>query len=95
MADFGDITTLEMHDLAAILHDTLTRMVDKLSDPDYNYVIRSAARYKAEEPHLCWYLQIRPRLTTAAGFELGTGMLVNPSLPEDDAAHLRGDSSPS
>jgi UDPglucose--hexose-1-phosphate uridylyltransferase len=30
-----------------------------------------------------------PRLTTPAGFEIGSGVTINPSLPEVDAAFLR------
>ncbi|MEQ8958714.1 MAG: galactose-1-phosphate uridylyltransferase, partial [Coleofasciculus sp. C2-GNP5-27] len=56
--------------------------------PDYNYVINTAARYKAEEPQVHWYCQISPRLTTPAGFELGSGISINPSLPEVDADFL-------
>jgi hypothetical protein len=43
---------------------------------------------KANEPQLHWYLQIRPRLTTQAGFEIGSGISINPSLPETDADFL-------
>jgi len=88
-ADFGSINVAEKHDLARILRRCLQRLHGLLDDPDYNYVIHSAARYKAGEPHLYWYIQIRPRLVTPAGFEIGSGMLVNPSLPEDDATALR------
>jgi UDPglucose--hexose-1-phosphate uridylyltransferase len=35
-------------------------------------------------------LQIIPRLTTPAGFELGSGMYINTALPEETAAFLRG-----
>jgi len=69
-------------DLAQALHDILARLYTKLQDPDYNYVINTAARYKAYEPQLHWYLQIWPRLTTQSGFELGSGMTINPSIPE-------------
>lgn len=31
----------------------------------------------------------RPRLTTRAGFEIGSGISINPSLPEEDAAVLK------
>jgi UDPglucose--hexose-1-phosphate uridylyltransferase len=89
-ADFGDITDIEQRDMAAILHSTLSRLKTALDDPHYNYVIHSAARFRADEPHLQWFMQIRPYLTKRAGFELGTGMRVNPSLPEADAAVLRG-----
>jgi UDPglucose--hexose-1-phosphate uridylyltransferase len=41
------------------------------------------------EPPIHWHLQIRPRLTTPVGFEMGTGISINPSLPENDAAFLK------
>jgi len=87
-ADFGAITDAEKTDLASALRDVLRRLHDKLKNPDYNYVIHSATQHKADEPHLHWYLQIQPRLTTRAGFEIGSGMRINPSLPEEDARFL-------
>jgi UDPglucose--hexose-1-phosphate uridylyltransferase len=87
-SDFGDITDAEKADLATSLRAVLSRFYEKLGNPDYNYVINSAARYRAKEPQLHWYLQIQPRLTKRAGFELGSGMRINPSLPEDDADFL-------
>jgi UDPglucose--hexose-1-phosphate uridylyltransferase len=87
-ADFGNIIGAEKNHLAHVLQTILSRLHEKLHDPDYNYVIHTAARYKAGEPHLHWYLQVRPRLTTRAGFEIGSGMSINPTLPEDNAAYL-------
>jgi UDPglucose--hexose-1-phosphate uridylyltransferase len=88
-ADFGSITPDEKSDLASALKQVMRSLYDQLNDPDYNYVINTCARYKTEEPQLHWYLQIRPRLTKTAGFEIGSGMNINPSLPEDDASFLR------
>ncbi len=88
-ADFCDITESEKTELAVALRNILGRLYVKLNDPDYNYVIHTAPRYKANEPHLHWYLRIRPRLTTQAGFEIGSGISINPSMPEDDAEFLR------
>jgi UDPglucose--hexose-1-phosphate uridylyltransferase len=88
-ADFGAITSQQKTDLAAMLRDILKNLSDRLDDPDYNYVIHSAAQYQAGKPFLHWYLQIQPRLTTPAGFEMGSGMRINPSLPEEDAQFLR------
>lgn len=65
-------------------------MYTRLDDPDYNYVINTAAQYRAREPQLHWFLRIRPRLVTRAGFEIGSGMTINPSLPESDADFLSG-----
>ncbi len=90
-ADFGSIGDEEKLHLSIALRDLLARLHDRLNDPDYNYIINTSARYRANEPQLHWYLQIRPRLTTPAGFEIGSGICINPSLPEEDAGLLRGD----
>lgn len=88
-ADFGLITPQEQEHLAIALQDALQRLHDTLNDPDYNYVIHSSSRQEAIVPHLHWYLQVRPRLTTPAGFEIGSGVQINHSLPERDAELLR------
>jgi UDPglucose--hexose-1-phosphate uridylyltransferase len=88
-ADFGDISEEEKESFSEILRRILSLLYKKLNDPDYNYVIHTSPRFSAGEPHLHWYLQIRPRLTTQAGFEIGSGISINPSLPEQDAAYLK------
>lgn len=89
-ASFGRISDEEKSDLALALGEILSRLVEKLSDPDYNYIINTATPSKSKEPHLHWYLQVRPRLTTPAGFEIGSGIQINPSVPEEDADFLNG-----
>jgi UDPglucose--hexose-1-phosphate uridylyltransferase len=86
---FGDINEEEKKDMTQILKEVLHTMYIKLDDPDYNYVIHSFTRFKAEEPHLHWFIRIVPRRLTPAGFELGSGFMVNPSIPEEDAELLR------
>jgi len=39
--------------------------------------------------YFLWHLEIIPRLTTPVGFELGSGILVNPCVPEEAAEFLR------
>lgn len=90
-SDFGDISEEEKADFSEALRHVLARLYEKLKDPDYNYVLYSSARYRSGEPRLHWYLQIRPKLMTRAGFEIGSGMSINPSIPEEDAAFLRGE----
>jgi UDPglucose--hexose-1-phosphate uridylyltransferase len=87
-ADFSHLEEEEKPLFAEALHGSLRLLHEKLRDPDYNYIINTAARSRADEPYLHWYLQIRPRLTTQAGFEIGSGISINPSLPEEDAALL-------
>ena len=91
-AGFVQITEPEKADLAGVLHDLLTRLAATLNDPAYNLVINSSSRL-ANEPQSHWYVRIRPRLVTRAGFEIGSGIRINPSLPEADAAFLRGDAA--
>lgn len=86
---FSDISDGEKEDLAKILKDILSKLYRLLKNPDYNYIIHSYTRFRANEPHLHWYLQIVPRLSTPAGFEMGSGFNINPSIPEKDADLLR------
>ncbi len=88
-ASFGYVSESAKLDLAMALHTVLLDLAAKLKDPDYNYVINTCTQYKADEPHLHWYLQIRPRFTTIAGFEIGSGIRINPSNPEMNAAFLK------
>ena len=88
-ASFGQITGAELDDLAKILRLSLRKFYFGLSDPDYNYVIRSAPTDCCDAGYFHWYLSIIPRLTKSAGFELGSGMFINVSLPEENAKFLR------
>jgi len=88
-SDFGSISDEEKGGLASILHKAIQKLYYHLNDPDYNYVLITASAGKAAEPQLHWYLRILPRLTMRAGFEIGSGICINPSLPEQDAELLR------
>ena len=39
--------------------------------------------------NLHWYFVIVPRISTPAGFEIGSGIYINTMLPEDSARFLR------
>ena len=88
-ASFGSISDKSKSDLSEALRIILTRLSEEMGDPDYNYIVNTSPHYESKEPQLHWYLQIRPRLTTRAGFEIGSGISINPSLPEEDAGVLR------
>jgi UDPglucose--hexose-1-phosphate uridylyltransferase len=62
----------------------LARLFD--SPPQLNLWVRTAPR-AADEFH--WHVDIVPRLTVRAGFEMGTGVDVNVYPPERAAADLR------
>ena len=54
--------------------------------PQLNLWVRTAPRGAQE---FCWHVDIVPRLTVRAGFELGTGVDINVYPPERAAADLR------
>ncbi len=59
---------------------------DVVGDVAYNLVFHSAP-YRAPEPYH-WHVHVVPKLTTVAGFELGTGVLINIVNPEQAAEEL-------
>ena len=89
-AHFGDLDGVEISDLAEVVKRTLLALRVGLDDPDFNLVIRSASPSERSVRYLHWYLSIVPRLSRAAGFELGTGMFINTAVPEECADFLRG-----
>ena len=72
-----------------VLQNILRRIGKCLNNPPYNYTLHTAP-FEIEKEHIFhWHLEIMPRLTIAAGFEMGTGIYINVTAPEDAAAHLR------
>jgi UDPglucose--hexose-1-phosphate uridylyltransferase len=88
-ACFGNIDHDEIKSMARVLRHVLKKMYEKLGDPDYNLIIRTAPIKDAQEDYYHWFIQILPRLTTPAGFELGSGVYINTSLPEKTAEFMR------
>ena len=42
-----------------------------------------------EDPYYHWHIRVIPRLTTIAGFEMGSGIYISTALPENTASELR------
>ncbi|NIM20867.1 MAG: hypothetical protein GTN64_00360 [Candidatus Latescibacteria bacterium] len=72
-----------------MLKRTLGCLYKALDNPDYNYVIHSASVEDEQKSYYLWHLQIIPKLTQIAGFELGSGMSINTALPEETAKFIR------
>ena len=69
------------------LRSALQAVSESLGDVAYNVVFHSAP-YRATDPYH-WHVHILPCLTTPAGFELGTGVMINVVGPEKAADDLR------
>ena len=89
LTSFGRTDAALMRPLAEVLRDVLRRLRAGLKDPDFNIAINSAARGEEDEESFLWHMEILPRLTQPAGFELGSGMWINTVVPEEAASYLR------
>lgn len=71
-----------------IVHDVLSKLRNRLSDPPYNYWLHTRP-VRVDEFH--WHLEILPKLSAFGGLEIGTGVMINVVKPEEAAAFLRAD----
>jgi len=88
-ACFGNTSAEELKDLAHVLRVVLLKLYRGLNDPDFNYVIDTAPVGDENKNYYLWHMRIIPRLTEAAGFEIGSGININTALPEETAKFMR------
>lgn len=79
-----DLSPEEINDLAALLKKILQKL--QQIEASYNMTLS----YAPSGTNLHLHIEIMPRLTTWAGFELGTETIINPVTPEDAAKFYRG-----
>jgi len=82
-ADPGDLVAV-----GRAVRDCLAALERLVGDVAYNLVFHSAPHQGEGLFH--WHVHVLPRLTSVAGFEAGTGVLINIVAPERAAAQLRG-----
>ncbi len=88
-ASFGMVPAEQLPELARVLKGTLFSLYRALDNPHFNYMIHTSTIGNEEDPHYHWHIRIVPRLTTLAGFEMGSGIYINPALPEETAKVMR------
>jgi len=72
---------------AAMIQTALRALATRFGgSPELNLWIRTAP---PDAEQFCWHVDIAPRLTIKAGFELGTGVDINIYPPEQAASDLR------
>jgi UDPglucose--hexose-1-phosphate uridylyltransferase len=86
---FGEARDAALEKLAPVFRRVLAGLADVLGDPNYNAIIQSAPPGDESREYFVWHIRIIPRLSTPAGIELGSGMAINPTLPEEAADRLR------
>lgn len=85
---FASVGRERLRPLAELLRNVLLKLYTALENPDFNLTIDSVARGDEDKEYFLWHIRILPRLTTPAGFELGSGMSINTVMPEDAVAFL-------
>ena len=65
----------------------LARLQGLVGDVAYNLVFHTAPHHDDAVFH--WHVHVLPRVTSTAGFEQGTGVLINIVAPEQAAEQLR------
>jgi UDPglucose--hexose-1-phosphate uridylyltransferase len=75
--------------VAAAMIDISRRYRNAFDDPAYNLVLHAAPNAAVSDPALHWYWQLAPRQAETGGFELSTGVNINPLPPEEAAGLLR------
>jgi len=91
-ADFMRINQDDLLDLANVMQRTMARLDAVLGGAQYNYFLHTLPH--DGNAHQCqssfhWHIEICPRTTIPAGFELGSGLFVNTVSPEVAADTLR------
>jgi UDPglucose--hexose-1-phosphate uridylyltransferase len=95
MADFGEAADDDAAALGRFLKLVLWKLTAAAGDVPINWYIHSlpnAAGDWRDSYH--WHLEIRPKLTDVAGFELATGTYINTLAPELAAANLAAAEDP-
>lgn len=89
-AHFDALTDAEAVELGDVLRRVISALEQSLPELAYNYVLHTTPFDTDETAHYHWHIEILPRVTRLAGFELGTGIFLNTVAPEDAARILRG-----
>ena len=82
-ASFQSVPTDRFAALLQLLQTVLLKLHTGLKNPAFNLTIDDVPRGDENKEYFLWHMRIIPRLTTPAGFELGSGMSINTVLPED------------
>ena len=82
-----DASDRSLRAVGTALRDAIGHLNAALGDVAYNLGIHTAPHQHTGDYH--WHLHVWPQLTTQAGFERGTGVMINIVAPEEAAQVLR------
>lgn len=87
---FEDTLENVLEDVVSVLQQSLKQLERALNYPDYNFLIHTTpVKDKKHYKNYHWHIEVVPRTTISAGFELGTAIEINPLDPDRAAAILK------
>jgi UDPglucose--hexose-1-phosphate uridylyltransferase len=88
-AEFDSVPEGRMAQLAEVLQVALQKIDKTFGNAPYNFFVHTApVQTKRDYSYYHWHLEIIPKLSIDAGFELGTGVQITTIAPEIAASHL-------
>jgi UDPglucose--hexose-1-phosphate uridylyltransferase len=82
-----DTAADQLAGVGRLLRDAIATLNRAHSDVAYNLVFHTAPHHHGGPYH--WHMHLHPKLVTVAGFERGTGVMINIVPPEQAAESLR------
>jgi len=90
MPSFEKTPIYDLRAVSRLLQAVIKRIASRLGDPDFNFFIHTAPlKNKKKYIHYHWHIEIFPKISIPAGFELSTGVDINVVPPEVTAEILR------
>lgn len=85
---FEKLNDSQIKNLAEVWKVVLYKLHEALENAPYNYFIHTSPVHENTGSYYHWHVEIIPRTTTPAGFELATGIFINISTPEENVKIL-------
>ncbi len=86
---FENMPAASLENLARSVKRLMAKLDSALALPASNLVIHTAPLGEAPLDYYHWHIEVMPRLSKIGGFELGSGIYINPMPPEEAARRLR------
>ncbi len=83
-----DLSETEISAFAKTLKTSLKALKNLVNDPPYNYGFHITINKDAQESYH-WHVEVYPKLSIWAGFELSSGIFINTVAPENAASELK------
>ncbi len=86
---FESLEAEEISSFSYCLEVVMDFFYSDLNNPPFNYYIHTSPTFIDTSKYFHWHLELFPKLTIKAGFEMGTGVNINITRPEFTAEFMK------